>query len=148
MTAAVVNSNTRAIPAEETRAAASSTLALSVSTWEAFFPLLASVLRMDSLRVSSFMWFWGTFGNSREISPESSFIEKEMKAGTYERPLLPSSGRRGVGRGFFQRTQADAHRLLDQDGAASPQELSFWRTGFREAWSPCEEGVPRPPVRF
>lgn len=84
MTAAVVNSNTRAIPAEETGAAASSTLALSVSTWEAFFPLLASVLRMDSLRVSSFMWFWGTFGNSREISPESSFIEKEMKAGTYE----------------------------------------------------------------
>lgn len=84
MSNALVNSNARAIPTGETRAAASSTFALPDSTWEAFFPLLTSVLRMDSSRVSSFVWFWGTFGNLREISPESSFIEKEMKAGTYE----------------------------------------------------------------
>lgn len=101
---AVINSNTRATPVGEARAVASSTLS--------FGPLcLVSVLRMDSLGASSFVWFWGTSWEFEGNFSKAEFCRKRDEGWD---TWVISTTLRGIE--IFQRTWAPTWA----DAALSP----------------------------
>lgn len=110
---AVINSNPRATPAGEARAAAGSTLALAASAWDALSPLLLQCSEWTHCECHPSCGSGELPGNLREISPKPSSVEKGMKAGTHGDLCQPPLGRdfpANLGRcGIVSLARAESH---------------------------------------